>query len=222
MKKLILLTISIVLFNSCEKQEEPFAEEELLTNEFEEENLNKSSSLYSNLKNSLDFHYVGLADYNRDGHNDAWFVKHSNTRTGYYEVHILDGKRGYNNYLWRRGTILRPIKDAYNFRLGDYNRDRRIDLWACKVKKTGTRKLEIHILDGAKKFASWMTNRVTPYPAFTIDEYLYLDDHNHDGWLDVVIYDDNDSPNNYYSVLDGKASFKTYLVRRAATIGFPH
>jgi len=217
MKKLILLTISIILFNSCEEQEEALTQEELLINEFEVKNLNNSSSLYSDLSYDINFYYVGRADYNRDGHDDAWFIKHRNTRAGYYEVHILDGKTGFKKFLLRRGTVLRSRGQEYVFKLGDYNRDRRIDLWACKVKGTGTRKLEVHIMDGGTNFGSWMTNRVTPYPEFVIDQYLYLEDYNKDGWLDVVIFDDNDWPNAYLDVLDGKVKFKKYLARRVPT-----
>ncbi len=230
MKKLILLTISVILFNSCEKQEDNLADEFAEENhEFAEENSKaqhidkKSTNLWVQYHLSPNYHNAGELDYNRDGHIDAWFVKTSNTRTGYIEIHVLDGKTDYNRLLFKRASILRTtVTNGYDFKVGDYNRDRRVDLWAIRTRNAGTNRLEVHIIDGATNFSSWMINRVTPRPELNNQENLgaYLTDYNNDGWLDISIYDHSEGwPKIYLDVLDGRVKFRSYLARRVSVYG---
>ncbi len=214
MKRLILLTISIILFNSCEEQEEQLTDE-LAEENSKPQNIDTKSTDLSHLFN-YDEYFITAADYNRDGYEDLWGIKFANTRTGYIEVHILDGKSGYRKFLWQRATILR-YRDGWSFRVGDYNRDRRIDLWAFRRNGAGTKKLEVHILDGANKFSSWITNRVTPHPELNPYQTAFPRDYNNDGWLDVYILNTTNWPNYYYDILDGKVKFKRYLAKGVST-----
>ncbi len=229
MKKLILLTISVILFNSCEKQEDNLADELAEENdEFAEENSKaqhinkKSTSLFGEYYYNKDFVIAGDADYNRDGHMDAWFIKIANTRTGYIEIHVLDGKNNHSSLLFSRASILRTtVTRDYTFRVGDYNRDRRIDLWAVRRRGAGTKRLEVHIIDGATNFSSWMINRITQRPELNNVEFIgLLTDYNNDGWLDLSIYDYSEAWSKiYFDVLDGRVKFTSYLARRVRVYG---
>jgi hypothetical protein len=97
----------------------------------------------------------GVGDFNRDGIPDLYCLKVTNTGTGNLEVHILNGATNYQNFLLETGTqITQTDASNFNFVVGDYNRDGIRDLYCLKHSNTGTRQLEVHVLNGGAAYWS--------------------------------------------------------------------
>ncbi|HEY9833129.1 MAG TPA: DUF4347 domain-containing protein [Stenomitos sp.] len=100
-------------------------------------------------------------DYNRDGVTDILGIKKSNTGSGKTEVHIMNGATNYKTWLFQTGTALEQTGDNFDFQAGDYNRDGLLDLFCIKKSETGSRTTEVHVLDGASNFQSFILQTKT-------------------------------------------------------------
>src|SRR6185503_1060790 len=98
-----------------------------------------------------------VADFSGDGVADLFGIKTTNTGTGSVEVHILDGASSYQSFLLHAGTPI-TAADAANFRwaVGDFNGDGVPDLFGIKTTNTGTGRVEVHVLDGATGYQSFL------------------------------------------------------------------
>ena len=93
-----------------------------------------------------------VADYLHNGWYDLFGIKVNNTVTGQVEVVILDGGNKLESVLLQVDTPITADDGANNFggwALGDFNRDNTPDLFAIKVRNTGTGNVEVHVLNGA-------------------------------------------------------------------------
>ncbi len=126
-------------------------------------------------------------DFNGDGTPDLYCLKHANTGTNKLEVHILGGKTNYQGFLLQAGTPITQA-DAANFQFatGDYNRDGIPDLYCLKRNNTGTNKLEVHILNGAGSYQSFLLQTATPITQADAANFLFsAGDFNRDGLPDL-------------------------------------
>ncbi|KAH7371559.1 FG-GAP repeat domain-containing protein [Pyrenochaeta sp. MPI-SDFR-AT-0127] len=89
-----------------------------------------------------------VGDWNADGRPDVVAVKKSNTGTGSTEIHVLSGASSFQNFILQSGTALGPTDGTFEFGVGDYNRDGKLDLFAFKKSNTGTSSTEVHVLGG--------------------------------------------------------------------------
>jgi kumamolisin len=102
-------------------------------------------------------HYVGyaLGQVNEDGRPDLFCLKASDTGTGRLEVHVLSAASNYQSFLIQTGTPIAEQDAAQHFSgyaLGDLNADGYMDLFCLKDKETGTGRLELHVLNGARYY----------------------------------------------------------------------
>jgi len=98
-----------------------------------------------------------VADFNADKIPDLCCIKRNNTVSGSLEVNILNGAvnsniAGTSNYQSLLFGASTPIKQSdaaanYTFAAGDLNRDGVSDLYCLKLKDTGTRSLEVHVVN---------------------------------------------------------------------------
>ena len=105
-----------------------------------------------------------VADFNGDDVPDLFGIKVRNTGTGNVEVHVLDGATGFQDFLLQTGTPILEADGAANFggwALADFNGDGVPDLFAIKVRNTGTGKVEVHVLDGATGFQDFLLQTPT-------------------------------------------------------------
>jgi hypothetical protein len=102
-------------------------------------------------------------DFNRDGIADLYCIKRTNTDSGMVEVDILDGASNYQGFVLRMPTPITQA-DAANFlfALGDFNGDGIPDLYCVKRSNTGTGKLEVHVLNGATNYQTFLVQTGTP------------------------------------------------------------
>ncbi|MGB7443488.1 MAG: FG-GAP-like repeat-containing protein, partial [Coleofasciculaceae cyanobacterium] len=117
------------------------------------------------------------SDYNRDGVADLFAIKKSSTGSSSTEIHILDGASNYQSFLLQTGTILVETGDNFEFVTGDYNNDGFTDVLAIKKSSTGSLTTEVHVLNGASNYQSWLLQTPTVLAetgnewGFLMDEY---------------------------------------------------
>lgn len=122
-----------------------------------------------------------LGDYNGDGQLDLFGIKkqgQSNT-----EIHILDGANRYQNFLLQESTALHKTQESWDFELGDYDRDGRLDIFA--ITPTGASGVEVHVLDGANRYRRFLAHSETALDVSDQSWDFELGDYNGDGFLDV-------------------------------------
>lgn len=105
-----------------------------------------------------------VADFDRDGILDLFIFKREGAPTT--EVHILSGASTFTSWLHNGATILEPTghDGAWMLRTGEYNGDGRPDVFVIKKTATASGWTEVHVLDGATAFGTWLLNTATPVP----------------------------------------------------------
>lgn len=153
-------------------------------------------------------------DYNGDGRVDLYAIK-KNGNSNFTEIHVLNGANKFQSYLLQVATPLgRTGSDGkWDFQLGDYNGDGRLDVYAIK-RIGGGGKTEVHVLDGAKKFQSYLVRVVTKL-ASTGSDYSWSFDVGHantDGKPDLyAIKRNGSSGTTEVHVLNGSNKFQSYV-----------
>lgn len=163
-----------------------------------------------------------MGDHDGDGVLDLYAVK-KNGASGRTEVTILSGADGFRSVLLQKATALgvTGTDQRWMFKLGDYNRDGRNDLYAIyRMGASGT--TEFHVLNGADGFATFLAHRASAL-GITGSGYTWkfeLADYNRDGILDVhAIAKMGGSGRTEVHVLDGASGFKQFLLRTATVLG---
>lgn len=160
-------------------------------------------------------------DYNGDGIKDLYTIFRmgaSNTT----EVHVLNGANNYQTYLLNSTTTLFRTGTTNNwvFRLGDYNGDGKLDLY-CIYRTGASGKTEVHILNGANNFSTYLANIATVLGSTGTDGTWGFEvaDWNKDNKPDiVVILKAGASGKVETHILSGASSFQSYLLNRATVL----
>ena len=162
-----------------------------------------------------------LADFNRDGISDLYII-FKNGFSNSTEVHILNGSERYKSFIFSGSTALGKsgTDNRWIFKVADFNGDGRLDLYAIqRVGASG--KTEVHVLNGADNFKSYLANIATVMGA-TGTDYSWdfdLGDYNGDGKLDLFGFAKNgESGKTEVRVLDGSNFFQSYLLNRASIL----
>ncbi|NJM33522.1 MAG: hypothetical protein HC850_01165 [Rhodomicrobium sp.] len=161
-----------------------------------------------------------VADWNRDGFMDLVAIKQSQTGTGTSEVHVYDGSTNFATPLLHTGTALGETGDNVEFEVADWNGDGRQDLVAFMKSATGTGTTEVHILDGATNFSTFLLQTGTGLHE-TGDNFEFdLLDHNGDGRLDMAAVKKNEtgSASTEVHVFDGASNFATPLLQTGTAL----
>ncbi|MDB9798406.1 hypothetical protein OAB80_00270 [Flavobacteriaceae bacterium] len=91
--------------------------------------------------------------------NDLVGVMKSNTRSKMTEVHILDHTTNYQSYKLQQATILQEVGDNFSFFIS-----KNLELFAIKENNTGTATTEVHIMNPATKYTTWILETGTGLP----------------------------------------------------------
>ena len=159
------------------------------------------------------------SDYNRDGKPDIYAIKRTNTGTNSTEVHILNGSDNFQSWLLQTGTI-RPetgTNNAWAFAVSDYNNDKYPDVYLIKRAGTGTNSMEVHILNGADNFQSWLlqTGTIRPELGESNAWAFGIADYNRDGNPDIYLIKRTSTGTNSTEVhvLNGADNFQSWLLQ---------
>jgi len=88
-----------------------------------------------------------VADFDRDGIPDLYFIKRRNTSTNQIEIHVLSGQSSYQQFAIHTPTVLAQSEDVNgSFQAADFDSDGRADLFFIKRRNTGTNSIEVHVL----------------------------------------------------------------------------
>ena len=131
-----------------------------------------------------DFQFL-LGDYNQNRKLDLYCIKKNHSESNKTEVHILDGNDKYKSYLLKTSTKLHETGEGWVFLLGDFNKNRILDLYCIAKYNTGSNSTEVHILNGSDNFKSFLYNNGTPLPEIGDNYDFQLEDYNNDGKLDL-------------------------------------
>jgi len=162
-----------------------------------------------------------FGDYNGDGVSDMFLISKMGA-SGKTEVHVLNGANGYSGFLVNTTTVLHQtgIDNRWIFRLGDYNGDGRLDLYAIN-RVGGSGRTEVHVINGANSFQSFLANAASILPVTGTDYAWEFDvaDQNGDGKPDVyVIKKTGASDKTEVHVMNGANNYASYLANVASTL----
>ena len=154
-----------------------------------------------------------LGDYNKSGTLDLYCIKKCNTGSNSTEVHILNGNDNFQSYLLKTGTALQETDENWEFLLGDYNKNGKLDLYCFKKCNTGTNTTEFHILNGNDNFQSFLYQKEIPLHEVGDSYDFKLDDYNKDGKLDLYCIKKFGTGTNSteISILGGNDYFKSFI-----------
>lgn len=163
-----------------------------------------------------------VGDYNLDGVIDVYSVKRTSS-SGKTEVHILDGASGFSSFSLHAATALPEtgVDGRWMFRIADYNRDGRLDLYAIKRSSTSSGRTEVHVLNGADNFKTFLLHAATGLAGTGADYSWTFDlaDYNGDGVPDLYAVKKNgSSERTEVHVMDGAAKYSTFLLHQATVL----
>ena len=140
------------------------------------------------------------------------------------EINIFDGHFDYQSFLLRWGTALGPgaTDNSWNFSFADFNHDGALDLFCVLKANTGGGKTEIHILDEARHFASWLYHGATALPLTGTDSAWTIStgDYNSDGIADLYAINKvaTGTGTTEVHVLDGYSNFRSYILQTGTAL----
>ncbi len=257
MRKITVIVSLIIIFLSCSKNIDDLGKAQN-TNEVN----SKSSKLFPNIiaikkgntgTNSLEVHILNgknnfqnfilhtgtplhevetrnrqweflLGDYNNDGQSDVYAINKHATGSGTTEVHILNGAENFQSFLLHTGTVLHETgtDGRVDFLLGDYNKDGKDDLYLIKKSGTGSKTTEVHVLNGADNFQSYLLHTGTVLHETGINNSwdFLLGDFNNDGYKDVYALQKHKtgSGKTEVHILNGKNNFQNFLLQKATIL----
>jgi hypothetical protein len=159
-------------------------------------------------------------DANRDGSPDLVGVKLAGA-SGTTEIHILDGASNFQTYQLEKATPLQVSNASqFAFGVGDYNGDGNLDLYAIKMNGTASGMTEVHILDGATDYQTWLQHKASALHTTTTSQFSFgIADFNNDGRADVyaVKFSSTGSGKTEVHVLDAASNFTSFTLHQATS-----
>ena len=154
-----------------------------------------------------------LGDYNNNGILDLYCIKKKNTESNSIEVNILDGSTHFQTYLLHTGTALHETGDNFQFLLGDFNKNGKLDLYCIKKYNTETNSTEVHILNGNDDFQSLILKTGTKLEETGDNWKFLLGDFNKNGKLDLYCFKICNTGTNTteFHILNGNDNFQSFL-----------
>ncbi len=161
-----------------------------------------------------------LGDFDRDGISDLYMIQKSGTESKSTEIHVLSGASKYQTWVLHKGTALHQTKENFDFAVADYNRDGVADLYAIKRSATGTGKTEIHVLNGADQFQSFLVKIPTVLHEAGRTFEFAIADWDMDGYEDLVAISKNGTGTGTTEVhvLTGKNDFQAFIAQRGTLL----
>jgi hypothetical protein len=153
-----------------------------------------------------------VEDANGDRVDDLFLV-YSNPVSGKVEVHILNGATNYTSYLGNYATVQSTFADNLtDFAVEDANADGKADVFLV-FSNPNSGKVEVHILNGATNYTSYLGNYATVQSTFAdnLTDFA-VEDANADGKADVfLVFSNPNSGKVEVQILNGATNYTSYL-----------
>lgn len=153
-------------------------------------------------------------DIDRDGIADLVIVNTANTGSGFTEAHELSGSGGYVNWFGHQATAVGYLNpNTQQVLVGDVSADHRPDLVVINTANTSTDKVEVHAMDGANGFSTWVEHAVTPLHYTDPSQKFALADINEDNRDDLIIINTQNTGSGKVEIhaLDAAAHYTAWL-----------
>ena len=151
-------------------------------------------------------------DYNLDGGTDVVAIMKNGTGSGTTEVHIMDRATNYQTWNLHTKTALHETDDTWDFVKGDCNRDGATDILAIEKSGTTSGTTEVHILNAATNYQSWVFQTKTALHETGDDWDFQAADCNRDGATDIIaIKKIGTSGSTELHVLNGATNYQSFL-----------
>jgi hypothetical protein len=159
-------------------------------------------------------------DYNLDGATDIMALNRSGTASGKTEVHIMDGATSYQSWALQTSTILHETDDTWDFGHGDCNGDGASDIVSIKKSGTESGTTEIHIMDAATGYQSWVFQTSTILHETGDNFEFQVGDYNSDGYTDIFAIKKSETGTNSteFHVLDGATNYQSCLLQTGTAL----
>jgi hypothetical protein len=137
----------------------------------------------------------------------------------------LNGADNFQSFLLNTTTLLgfAGTDNQWVFEIGDYNSDGWLDLYGILKANTGSGRTEVHILNGANNFQSFLLQTATALgPTGTDSQWVFdLGDYNGDGKLDLygILKANSGSGRTEVYILNGANIFQSFLLQTATVLG---
>ncbi len=151
-------------------------------------------------------------------------IDRNNTQSGTTEVNVLSGMNNFQSFLLQTPTALAQTGSdgSWAFLLADYNGDGIPDLWAIAKANTGSKTTEVHILNGANHFQTFLLHTATALGTTGTDNSVVFGvaDYNGDGHPDLwaIAKANTGSKTTEVHILNG-TNFQSFLLH--ATTALP-
>ena len=157
-----------------------------------------------------------MADFNRDGTPDLFFIKRRNTGTNTIEIHVLSGRSNFQQFLLHTGTPLAQAEDRNgDFLVADFDRDGIPDLFFIKRRNTGTNTIEVHVLSGKSNFQQFIMHTGTALAqAEDLNGDYGLADFDRDGIPDLFFIKRRNTGTHSIElhILTGKSNYQQFVL----------
>ncbi|MCH6482365.1 FG-GAP-like repeat-containing protein [Pseudoxanthomonas sp. LH2527] len=163
-----------------------------------------------------------LADYNGDSKPDLYLIDKAGVG-GRVSVYILSGATSFQTELLARTTITGtlPTGTEWVVDVGDFNGDAVPDIFLIGKNGAGGR-TEVHILNGATQYQSYLRNIATALGSTGTDNRwdFKIGDYDRDGIQDIYALDKGSSSGRTdVHVLSGQTSYQTFLLQASMAVG---
>lgn len=115
------------------------------------------------------------------------------------------------------GTVLGEANADYAFAVGDYNNNTIPDVFVIKKKAAG--RTNVHILNGATRYQSYIIERALPIGATDENSEFRVADYNNDGILDLYWIEKHAGGKTRLHILDGSTQFQSFLLQTDIPLG---
>ena len=121
----------------------------------------------------------------------------------------------FGNFVLQARTTLHQTGDNFEFLVGDYNNNGRLDVYCIKKNGAGNGKTEVHILNGENNFQNYLFQCQTALGETDGNWQFCLGDYNGDGCLDLycIFKRNTGSHSTEVHILSGKNNFQSFLLQ---------
>ncbi|MDS0527994.1 NlpC/P60 family protein [Clostridium sp. SHJSY1] len=149
-----------------------------------------------------------VGDYNNDGFNDIYCIQKDGEN--HTNIHILNGADNFKSFLLEQVLPIESTDDSWEFKIGDYNNDTHLDLYC--IKKNAVNHTEVHILNGADNFKSYLLEQALPIENTDYNWDFGIGDNNSDGHPDIYCIKKLGANNTEVHILDGNSCYQNFLL----------